>query len=425
MEAKATSPLFYPPQLHRGLVRILQWIAPLGVRWLHQFELVIAPEDLAVLRELGQVRSLFLPNHPTFHDPIVMFALSAKLGQPFHYLSAYELLQTRLGSLLQRLGVYSIRRGLLDRPSISQTLSLLATPQCRLVIFPEGGCSFQNDKVTLFRSGAIQLAFQAIGRSVKQQGSPLDIYGVPISIKYRYQQDMQPVIQRLLLRLEAALQIDSSGVESDYSRLRAIAEQFLDRLEQEYGITDAADLTWNDRIDRLRQSVLQRCEVALGLSAHPTEPNRERTYRIESALKGLIDRLESGDLDEADLSGLNGLNGQATPSSSGSRSSTVALMEKSVKRLLNFDAIYDGYVAEQPTPERFLDTLTRLERDVFDIDQPPPKGFRRAYVKVGTTINLADWFADYQCDRTSTINTVTQLIQHTVQTNLDRLNQQS
>ena len=107
------------------------------------------------------------------------------------------------------------------------------------------------------------------------------------------------------------------------------------------------------------------------------------------------------------------------------------LIEKSVKRLLNFDAIYDGYVAENPTPERFLDTLIRLEREVFEIDQPKPKGFRQAIVKIGTPVNLKDFFADYQRDRdckeqTSRNKTVSQVmlqIQQEVQNNLDLLHQ--
>ncbi|NJN24473.1 MAG: hypothetical protein HC810_08915 [Acaryochloridaceae cyanobacterium RL_2_7] len=57
------------------------------------------------------------------------------------------------------LGVYSVRRGQSDRPSMKETLSLLCQRDAHLVIFAEGGCSFQNDTVMPFRPGAIQLAF--------------------------------------------------------------------------------------------------------------------------------------------------------------------------------------------------------------------------------------------------------------------------
>ena len=94
-------------------------------------------------------------------------------------------------------------------------------------------------------------------------------------------------------------------------------------------------------------------------------------------------------------------------------------MAKAAWRVLNFDAIYDGYVAASLTPERFLDTLIRLERDVFNIDKPRPKGHRQALLHVAQPINLKDWFADYQQNRTVIVNTVTQKIHQTVQQKLD------
>ena len=36
-----------------------------------------------------------------------------------------------------------------------------------------------------------------------------------------------------------------------------------------------------------------------------------------------------------------------------------------LNRLINFIAIYDGYVGENRSPERFLEVITRIEREVF------------------------------------------------------------
>ncbi|HCF29600.1 MAG TPA: hypothetical protein DEV81_20895 [Cyanobacteria bacterium UBA11049] len=94
-------------------------------------------------------------------------------------------------------------------------------------------------------------------------------------------------------------------------------------------------------------------------------------------------------------------------------------MSKAAWRVLNFDAIYDGYVAANLTPERFLDTLIRLERDVFNIDRPRPKGHRQALLRVAEPLNLKDWFADYQQNRTITVKTVTQKIHQQVQQKLE------
>jgi 1-acyl-sn-glycerol-3-phosphate acyltransferase len=396
---------FYPPRLNLSLVRVFHHLAPHIARWFYQLELVVVPKDLEKLRELKDQRVLLLPNHPTFQDPLVIFLLSAQLRQAFYYLAAQELFTGALGPFFQRIGVYSIRRGLRDRASVTQTLTLLTQSSCQLVVFPEGGCSFQNDTVMPFRAGAVQLALQAMQRLVNTNQDVPDFYAVPISIKYCYTQDMTPVIQRLFRELEQALWIKPQPDLTDYERLRAIAHQVLIKVETDYGFHtfEMHQKPWNQRIAMLKEQVLANCEQQLGLTSHPQELARERTYRIEYALKLRADQLESAseavptDLIQGDLS--------------------FELMEKSVKRLLNFDAIYDGYVAEDPTSERFLDTLIRLEREVFEIDQPPPKGHRQAQVKISDPVNLKSMFAEYQRDR-ATLNIIVEQLQQAVQAGL-------
>jgi 1-acyl-sn-glycerol-3-phosphate acyltransferase len=356
--------LFYPPKLNPLLVRVFQIIAPFGARWFYKFELVVSSESLDKIKSLQHKTLLLTPNHPTFQDPIVMFVLSAKLKEAFYYLAAYELFQGSLGWLLQRLGVYSIRRGLVDRPSITETLALLGDPECRLVVFPEGGCSFQNDTVMPFRAGTVQLAFKAIDKQVKQ-GEPLpDLYVVPVSIKYKYTQDMSKAIAQTLEGLEQALNLIPEANCSPYQRLRLIAEQVIVKIEQDYGLSTSQtdQKSWEERIGRLRIKILENCEQQLGITTNPNEMLRERTYKLENVLKTKAEELESDETNSESnlLTTEPALN--------------LDLIDKSVKRLLNFDAIYDGYVAENPTPERFLDTLIRLEREVFDIDKPKPKG---------------------------------------------------
>ena len=412
-------PSFYPPRLNLFLVRPVQFVAPCLARWLYQLEVAVSPQDLEKIRSLTNHRLIFLPNHPTFHDPIVMFLLSARLGQPFYYLAAHELLSSSLGGFLQRIGVYSIRRGLVDRPSIAQTLALLKMPGCRLVVFPEGGCSFQNDTVMPFRAGAVQIAFQALQKIDKQGEAPPDLYALPVSIKYRYTQDMSEVINQTLTRLEQALSLPATS--SPYERLRAIAERVLVKVEQDYGLytPELAHTPWEQRISRLRNHVLEKCEQQLGIASHPQEMVRERAYKIEYALKTKADELEfaesSQDLEQKPPSNEQQLRNEHA---------NYALIDKSVKRLLNFDAIYDGYVASNPTPERFLDTLIRLEREMFWIDQPPPKGFRQARVKIGEPVNLKDFLTDYQQERAPIVKAVMLKIQQAVQENLDKLNQE-
>lgn len=391
-------PDFYPPKLNRSLVRLCQMLAPWAAHLYYRIDLDIDYKSLNQLIALRDRRVLLLPNHPTFQDPVVMFLLSGRLGQSFHYLAAYEQFQSPLGPFLQAVGVYSIRRGLADRASIAQTLELLTQPNCHLVIFPEGGCSFQNDTVMPFRTGAIQLAFQAMNRWVKQGHPAPDLFAVPVSIKYRYSQPMSIVLDQTLSRLETTLGIPKQT--QNYERLRAIAEQILTQVEREYGLcASEGDRPWNDRIAALKACILQTCERQLALHSALGEPDRERVYRILHAIQIRAEQEESGEAE-------------------GKSSWDAEFVRKSMFRVLNFDAIYDGYVAADPTPERFLDTLTRLEREVFAIDRPAPKGHRIAQVRLGDALNLQDYFESFQKSKSTTVNIITQQLQQTVQNNL-------
>jgi 1-acyl-sn-glycerol-3-phosphate acyltransferase len=415
-----SDPDFYPPQLSPCLVRLTQAISPWLACWWYWLRLEISPEDLQRLDQLRHDRLLLLPNHPTFHDPIVMFLLSARLKRCCYYLAAYETLndpsmmflissgfrplgilaqweplKRGLRSLLQHLGMYSVHRGLPDRPSISQTWALLSQPDCCLVIFPEGGCSFQNDTVMPFRVGALQMAFHSLQQTRKRGEEPPDLYVAPVTIKYRYTQDMQTTIHATLKGLERELGLAGAAGASDYERLRAIAQTVLVRLEDEYGIQEppSGAPDWNDRIAVLRQHVIETCEEQVGIASPANSLMRERVYRVQHILQTQAADLEQGSMWSSEA------------------------MDQAMMRLLNFDAIYDGYVAADPTPERFLDTLIRLEREAFDIDQPRPKGFRRATVRVGEILNLKDYLADYQRER----SVVTELMAELQQAVQDRL----
>ncbi|MEL6493010.1 MAG: 1-acyl-sn-glycerol-3-phosphate acyltransferase [Cyanobacteria bacterium J06621_3] len=402
----AATETFYPPKQLPLMARLVQSISyPLG-RILYKVRLSVSDDSVARFRKVEHSRIVVVCNHPTMEDGITLFVLSARLGQLFHYIVAYESFKGLLGEFIQRLGCYSIRRGVGDRASISQTLSLLKTPRCRLVIFPEGGCSYQNDTVMPFRPGAIQLPMSALAQLAKKAPTPADIpdfYVVPLSLKYRYRQPMQRVVEKTLKRLEDALNLKSSGLD-DYQRLRQIGNQVILAIEAEAGLSDKntsgqSPLDWNERIDRLRQIFIAKCESALGIAPNLNLPIRERVYKVQAVLEELA---------------------QSEP-----KTMTPEEIFWDAVRLLNFDAIYDGYVAEAPTPERFLDTLIRIEREVFHIEHAQPKAARRACFHVGEPLNLKDYLADYQRDRSGTVDRLAIQLHQTVQANLDSINKQT
>ncbi|MEO0014675.1 MAG: hypothetical protein RLZZ535_3064 [Cyanobacteriota bacterium] len=400
-----SDPKFIPPQQNSLLVRLAQSIFYLVTYLAFKFSLIVAEEDLAKVRAIASHRVVYLPNHSNLDDGVAVFQLSARIGQLFHYVVAIEAFQGVIGKLIQLVGAYSLRRGVGDRSSVIQTLTILQQPQCKLVIFPEGGCSYQNDTVIPFRTGAIELSFKALEKLVKQENAVPDFYLVPVSLKYCYPKATKKQIDQALTRLEKALAL--KPIQDDhYSRLRAIAEKVLTSLETEYHVAAVEQTDWNQRCQNLRKQMLGYCEAKLAIAAKNQlgdrqrrgEANRERVYQVQSILRNLPDTDKKAAIDYEHL-------------------------YLTTVRLLNFDAIYDGYVAEKPTIERYFATIDRLEREVFKIDRPKFKGRREITAKIGTPINLKDYWQKYQSDQPSTsrqqiINHLTEIVQLEVQANL-------
>jgi len=412
-DAHADMQAFYPPKQKPLMIRLVQSISYPLARVLYQFRISVSEADIGKVREIDDSRLVYVCNHPTLEDGISLFVLSARLGQLLHYIVARESFKGLMGWFIQRLGCYSIRRGVGDRTSISQTLSLLKEPQCRLVIFPEGGCSYQNDTIMPFRPGAIQLPMSVLAQLAKKTPDAIpDLYVVPLSLKYRYIQPMQRVIDQTLSRLEAHLKLSASALDngvkdransdlmSDYQRLRQIAHQVILQIEDEAGLTHMTQLDWNARIDRLREAFIDRCESALNIEPNLNLPIRERVYKVQALLEE-VSPVEK-------------------PKPMAAHGDSWDSLYWDTVRLLNFDAIYDGYVAESPTPERFLDTLTRLEREVFHIEHAQPKAPRRACFHIGDPINLKDYMADYKRDRAGTVDLLAQQLRTLMQANLDK-----
>ncbi len=385
---------FIPPQLNPLFTRLIQSIFYLVTYFVYKIKLVIDDRDVAQLKAISHQRVVYLPNHSNLDDGLVVFLLSARLGQLFHYIVAYEAFGGLIGKLMPLVGVYSIRRGVGDRSSIRQTLQILQQPASKLVMFPEGGCSYQNDTVIPFRTGAIELSFKAMEKLIKQEADIPDFYLVPVSLKYIYPKATDAEIAEALDGLEAALSIQPVK-EDFYLRLRAISAQVLANLEAEYSVTPVDLTDWNQRIEYLRKHLLDYCEKKLDITPATELPNRERIYKVQAILRSLDATAKQSQINYQHL-------------------------YQTTVRLLNFDAIYDGYVAAKPTPERFFATLDRLEREVFNLDRPKSKGLRKAIVKTATPINLKEYYQNTNdFSRQQAINNLTQAIQQQVQAYLD------
>ncbi len=395
---------FKPPKLNTTVIQVAKAIMPLVNRlFLKGLTLDVDSESIARLKMIDGHPTVLAPNHAARADPAVTFLLSKQVSQQYYYMTARETFDKgKFGGLrsflLQRFGAFSIVRGTADRNAFRTTRELLSEGSWPLVVFAEGEISRQNDTVMRFERGIIQLCFWALDDMAKAEiDKPL--YVVPIGIKYHYPQDMWNDIDIALTELEEKIlpPADRTPIER-YERLRRIGIAIFKTLATEYQYKVDETVPLDAHIQKLKEQILSHAEKIMGIHSEADVLTRVR------ALKNLVDAEVYRDIEQM---------------TEYERKIHEELLQKfqrfypDLERLINFIAISDGYVAEERSPERFLEVIVRLEREVFGTSKI--RGPRVASIRVGEPKNLRECYDTYKAEKRETVEQITLELETTVQ----------
>ena len=395
---------FKPPEPSTAVIRIVRAVLPL-VNRLHYkgLTLDVDAESITRLQAVKGHSTVLAPNHPASVDPVVMFLLSGRMSQPFYYMAAREVFDRgRFGTvrcrLMQRVGVYSVLRGTVDRDAFRTTRQLLSKGDWPIVIFGEGEISRQNDTVMRFERGIVQMCFWALDDMEKGEASK-PLYVVPVGIKYHYPRDMWGSIDAALTRLERHILPPAERTPAErYERLRRLGIAVFRTLAAEYQYEIDETVPLDVHLERLKGAILSRAEGILGIRTEADTLTRTR------ALKNLVDAQVHQDLDQL-TEYERKIHEEQLPK--------FQLLYPDLERLINFIAITDGYVAEEPSPERFLDVILRLEKEVFGSFEM--RGPRVASVRVGEPTDLRERYGSYRARKRETVEEMTEELEATVQ----------
>jgi 1-acyl-sn-glycerol-3-phosphate acyltransferase len=453
---------FLPPRLDQRVLVAARRLLPLWLRshGLRRLEV----EGLARLQEAmddfqgGRCRLLLAFRHPSLDDPAVMAHLLwrdlARAGRPpgrrngngrrfrphphaqFLYDRGIPLWAgARIGWLLAHLGGCSIQRGGLDLPALRTARALLLDGPHPFAVAPEGATNGHNEVVSPLEHGVAQLALWT-AEDLAKAGRPEATLILPVGLQYSFLGPVWPAIEALLSQLEAEAGLapaaePSLQPEHLYGRLLRLAERILERMERYYqrlqplaaappsrpGATAAGPPAAGDgdgdlspRLERLLETALGMAERALAVEAHGNRG--ERCRRLEQAG---WERLYPG------RGGLFGPGADAAPSPL-ERSLAERLAQETERSLWHmrlaesFVAVSGRYVRDQPSQERFADTLLIL-RDTLcrirggAIAERPRLGPRRALIRIGDPLVATDHLAAYRADRRAAVAALTAALQ--------------
>jgi 1-acyl-sn-glycerol-3-phosphate acyltransferase len=461
-----TSLDFIAPQLDGRVLAGARRLLPL---WLRRSGLRgVGVEGMERLQEAmehfqgGSSRLLLAFRHPSLDDPAVLAHLlwveMARAGRPgggpggrrrrFQPRPHAQFLYDRgiplwagapVGWLLSHLGGCSIQRSKLDLPALRTARALLLDGPYPFAVAPEGATNGHNEVISPLEPGVAQLALWTADDLAKAGRSEATTL-LPIGLQYSFTGPVWPAIEHLLRELETEVGLPPAANRSLdpqrlYGRLFTLAEVILTRMERFYrdayhqplpktpeGAAATSGNAGQDpdgaapfpprtpadgntelgaRLGRLMEAALQVAERALAVEGRGDVNERCR-------------RLEQAGWDRLYPAGGNG-----TPAASAlERGLAGRLAEQTAQQLWHmrlvesFVAVSGSYVRDDPSQERFADTLLILWDTLCRIrggnpERRPRLGARRARIRIGEAIAVAPRLAAYRADRRGAVAALT------------------
>src|SRR4051812_17414783 len=235
-------PTFRPAKPWGWVIRAVQTFLRFDLAWRNRLHL--GPRDLEILRSLPQEAGIILAaNHADETDFKACLELSRRSGRRFLFMMNREAFDEGYGVAgwwLQRLGAFSVERGGRHNEEAKRyAIEVVARGQEVLVIFPEGEIYYLNDLVQPFKTGAVDIAMQAVVEA-RRTRPDWTVYLVPLALKYCYREPIAPILERRTRSMERRLNRAGTGL-SLQRRLAQIMADLLHRHELVHHLEPVAD----------------------------------------------------------------------------------------------------------------------------------------------------------------------------------------
>ena len=367
-------PRWWSPKLSPAWVRFWRPVR----RWAQRHEQRLRAIEVRGLEHLQRADAkghgvLITPNHVQYADVFVLAEAADRLGRPFYFMSAWQVLgmaSPLRRSILRQHGCFSVDRDGTDLRAFRQAVKIMETQSHPLVIFPEGEMYHVNDRVTPFREGAAAIALAAARRPQRP------VVCAPCGIKYFLKDDPTPELLRLADRIEEKLLWRPRRDLPLEQRIYRVAEGALALKEIEH-LGQIYSGALPQRIQNLSEAILRRLEQHFRLDPR----GRDVPARVKSLRQQVVKELET------------------LPESATERRQYAGHLEEIFLVVQLF--CYPGdYVAERPSLERMAETLAKFEEDLLGVAIAAVRGTWHVVIAFGEPIVVPQ---DRDGDKASTL----------------------
>lgn len=273
---------FIEPAQSNQLVSLTQAFWPLYAKIRYRgLRLVLTASLLDAFRKTKDQAAIICANHSRAEDPDVLFGVSAIVGARLHFLTAREVFggkKTLRTKWLQKLGCFSVERGLADINAFKAIKTLLLE-QAKIVMFPEGEITHQNEHLLELENGPEHMALATLD-TLASQDQASTVFIIPLAMKYGHTQDMSKKLSATLSRLERKLGRSVKPGEPLRIRLGKAFDVLLSDLEMHYGLHSDKSCHLEERWRLLREGIIEKCANLLGGVKLPATMSQLRRVHI-------------------------------------------------------------------------------------------------------------------------------------------------
>jgi hypothetical protein len=316
---------------------------------------------------------LLAPNHSDHADSALMYELGRSIGRPFYFMATHGIFRGINRYVLPRIGCFPVDREGTDKRALRKSMEILTEGSTPLVIFPEGEIYRLNDKITPLREGVSAVA----GMAARKAGGSRRIWVVPVGIKYRFPNDVDPMpwMQRMIGELESRFSWREGRSMSLQDRIYRYATGMLSLKEIEtYGEVHTGSV--RERVTCMRDEVIARIEAELG-SCASTARAQTIPERVKECRRKALESLESAEVGPERL----------------------MVLKRVLEELFFVIQLYSypgDYVMSRPTCERAAEILIKFKQDALgkDLDRARHEVPRQARIYIGEPIDVRHFLAE-------------------------------
>ncbi|MDZ4724585.1 MAG: 1-acyl-sn-glycerol-3-phosphate acyltransferase [Leptospira sp.] len=372
---------FIPPAFDLPFAWTLDLSFPILSKLLFNLDGVeISKEDKRLLNDLKNKRLLYLSNHPSDVEPAIAYYVANEMGSRFHFMASRSIFNWGfglVGEFIKRVGAFSVLTGSADRDAIKMARKILSASEGKLVLYPEGMMSGENDNLVSFMPGVAQIAFGGLEDALKRDPAA-DLYVLPTFVKYIISGSKETIVREIensLQRIERKLKLYPGG-RTLLRRFLTVGRVLLEETEFELGVPKA-DIEGKDfdyRLGRARHTALNQAGNILNVKFKDTDHAIDKIRQLFTAL----DAMDAG-------SPLPTTPKELTPQN-------IRRARQLVDTAYTFLITRQKSLIQHPSAERLFEWIISFERHVFGKSEDRA---RRAHVLVSSPISLTPYHKIY------------------------------